>query len=123
MSCFKTHGVGVALTLSACVAVGEPLPESSLLERYGVTPDQLPVATQVETSDEKSPSLFQLTPEAPLVDIRLGGPNKLEEVGNITIDNMARRDYERCLRLHAELLVRESGQLAVQSVPANVRCE
>jgi len=123
MSCFKTHGVGVALTLSACVAVGEPLPESSLLERYGVTPDQLPVATQVETSDEKSPSLFQLTPEAPLVDIRLGGPNKLEEVGNITIDNMARRDYERCLRLHAELLARESGQLAVQSVPANVRCE
>jgi len=123
MSCFKTHGVGVGLTLSACVAVGEPLPESSLLERYGVTPDQLPVATQVETSDEKSPSLFQLTPEAPLVDIRLGGPNKLEEVGNITIDNMARRDYERCLRLHAELLARESGQLAVQSVPANVRCE
>ena len=123
MSCFKTHGVGVALTLSACVAVGEPLPESSLLERYGVTPDQLPVATQVETSDEKSPSLFQLTPEAPLVDIRLGGPSKLEEVGNITIDNMARRDYERCLRLHAELLARESGQLAVQSVPANVRCE
>ena len=129
MSGFKTHGVGVGLTLSACVAVGETLPESSLLGRYGVTADQLPSATQVEisdVSDEKSPSLFQLKPEASLVeilDIRLGELRGPEEVGNITIDNMARRDYARCLRLHSELLARESGQLAVQSVPPNVRCE
>lgn len=126
MSCFKTHGVGVGLTLSACVAVGEPLPGSSLLERYGVTPDQLPVATQVQTpgvSDEKSPSLFQLKPEAPLVDIRIGERTELEEVGNITIDNMARRDYERCLRLHAELLERKSDLPTVQTGRPNGQCE
>ncbi|WP_248799458.1 hypothetical protein [Pseudomonas sp. MWU13-2105] len=110
MSCFKTQGVGVGLTLSACVAVGEPLPESSLLGRYGVTPEQLPVVTQVQTPDEKSPSLFQLRPEVPLVDIHFGERTAPEEVGNITIDNMARRDYERCLRRHDELLLRESGR-------------
>ncbi|MGY2221455.1 hypothetical protein ACW9IK_02065 [Pseudomonas gingeri] len=114
MSCFKPHGVGVGLTLSACVAVGDPLPasslESTLLGRYGITPDQLPVATQVEVSDEKSPSLFQLKPKAPLVDVRFGERKGPEEVGNITIDNMARRDYERCLRLQGELLERESGR-------------
>lgn len=123
MSCFKTQGLGVGLTLSACVAVGEPLPETSLLGRYGMTPEQLPAATQVQTSDETPPSLFQLKPETPVVDFRFGERTAPEEVGNITIDNMARRDYERCLRLHAELLAREAGQLAVQSVPANVRCE
>ncbi len=119
MSCFRTHGVGVGLTLSACVAVGEPLPESSLLGRYGVTPDQLPVATQMETSEasaEKSPSLFQLKPEAPLVDIRFGERTAPADVGNITIDNMARRDYERCLRLQGELLERDAGR-------PDVRCE
>ncbi|WP_248747482.1 MULTISPECIES: hypothetical protein [unclassified Pseudomonas] len=123
MSCFKTHGVGVGLTLSACFAVGEPLPESSLLGRYGVTPDQLPAATQVEMSDGKSPSLFQLKPETPVVDIRFGERMAPEEVGNITIDNMARRDYERCLRLHAELLERKSDLPAVQSGRPNVQCE
>ncbi|WP_256350415.1 hypothetical protein [Pseudomonas gingeri] len=111
MSCFKSHGVGVGLTLSACVAMGEPLPESSLLDRYGVTPDQLPAATQVEKPDEKSPSLFQLKPEAPVVDIRFGERTAPEEVGNITIDNMARRDYERCLRLQGELLDRRKSGL------------
>ncbi|WP_191486245.1 hypothetical protein [Pseudomonas sp. FEN] len=122
MSCFKKHGVGVGLTLSACVVVGEPLPENSLLDRYGVTPEQLPVATQARTSDmsgEKSPSLFQLKPEVPLVDIldiRLGKRALPEEVGNITIGNMARRDYERCLRLHLELPRRESSR-------PNPRCE
>ncbi|MBV6752808.1 hypothetical protein KV580_21030 [Pseudomonas chlororaphis] len=126
MSCFKTHGVGVGLTLSACIAVGEPLPENSLLGRYGVTPDQLPAATRVETSETsagKTPSLFQLKPEAPVVDIRFGERTAPEEVGNITIDNMARRDYERCLRLHAELLERKSGWPVVPSGQPNVQCE
>ncbi|NWD09784.1 hypothetical protein [Pseudomonas gingeri] len=119
MSCFKPHGVGVGLTLSACVAVGEPLPESSLLSRYGVTPEQLPVMTQVETSgvsEDTSSRLFQLKPEAPLVDVRIGERAPPEEVGNITIDNMARRDYERCLRLQGQLLERESRR-------PNPRCE
>lgn len=126
MSCFKTHGMGVGLTLSACVAVGEPLPESSLLGRYGVTPEQLPIATRAETSgvpDEKLPSLFQLKPEAPAVDIRFGERTAPEDMGNITIDHMARRDYERCVRLHSELLERKSGLPAVQSGQLNLQCE
>ncbi|NWA26698.1 hypothetical protein HX870_23195 [Pseudomonas gingeri] len=116
MSCFKTHGVGVGLTLSACIAVGEPLPESSLLGRYGVTPEQLPAAADAPKAEQTPPSLFQLKPEAPLVSLRFSEQVPPESVGNITIDNMARRDHERCLRLQGELLKREAAW-------PNAKCE
>ncbi|WP_273824838.1 MULTISPECIES: hypothetical protein [Pseudomonas] len=113
MSCFKAHGMGVGLTLSACVALGEPLPESSLLDRYGMTVDDLPAATVTQAPKaavEEPASLFQLQPEPPLVDIRLGEQKALESVGNITIDNMLRRDQEHCLRLLGQSLERDPGR-------------
>ncbi|WP_212810144.1 hypothetical protein [Pseudomonas sp. Ost2] len=122
MSCFKPHGVGVGLTLSACVAVGDPLPASFLVERYGL----LPIPTQAVASpapDEKSPRRFHLQPEAPPVVLRFGGRTTSGDVGNITIDNMARRDYQHCRRLRGEFLERKFGRTAVQSVQLNFQCE
>lgn len=113
MSCFKTHGMGVGLTLSACVAMGEPLPESSLLSRYGMTVEDLPAAVVQEPSKEPTEapaSLFQLQPEPPLVDIRIGERTEAQSVGNISIDNMIKRDQQHCQRLLEQALERDSDR-------------
>ncbi|SEI09278.1 hypothetical protein NLK61_09195 [Pseudomonas fuscovaginae UPB0736] len=113
MSCFKAHGMGVGLTLSACVAMGEPLPESSLLGRFGMTVDDLPAAAVPEpsrTAVEEPVSRFQLQPELPVVDIRFSERTEPESVGNISIDNMRRRDQEHCLRLLEQSVERDPGR-------------
>lgn len=113
MSCFKAHGMGVGLTLSACVAMGEPLPESSLLSRYGMTVEDLPTVAVKEPARkpaEEPPSLFKLQPELPAVNIRFEERSPPESVGNISIDNMIRRDQQHCQRLLEQALERDSDR-------------
>jgi len=85
-------------------AVAEELPHSSILKRYGVTPDQLPAAAP-STADEPEPpaSLFRIEPEQPWATVRLGDGKKPEMTGNISIDNAEARERERCQRVLGEL--------------------
>ncbi|BBP70718.1 hypothetical protein PHLH6_27220 [Pseudomonas sp. Seg1] len=86
------------------------LPQSSILSRYGITPEQLPSPTKsevIEPVEEKS--RFQIQPEQPFVTIRLGDGKQPQTTGNLSIDRMAQQDYERCQRLQGEV-ARRGGQ-------------
>ena len=83
------------------------LPHSSLLSRYGVTPDQLPEPAKSEDAkpvEEKS--RFHIQPEQPFVTIRIGEDHEPEMTGNLSIDRMAQQERQRCQRLQEELVRR-----------------
>nr|WP_178076531.1 MULTISPECIES: hypothetical protein [Pseudomonas] len=97
---------GLALAVLSASAAAD-LPHSSILSRYGMTPDELPKPPAIETkpvAEEKS--LFQVQPEQPWATMRIGNGNLPEVTGNISIDNSVRQEYERCHKLRAEMIKR-----------------
>jgi hypothetical protein len=101
----QRYGIGLALVLMAGSAMAEDLPQQSILKRYGVTPDQLPAAAQA-TEKEAQPepgSRFHIDAERPWASVTLGEGKKPETTGNISIDNAAAREFERCQRVRGEL--------------------
>ncbi|MGB5827652.1 MAG: hypothetical protein WBH22_14560 [Pseudomonas mandelii] len=102
MSNSKKHLIGLALALLSGSAAAE-LPHSSILSRYGMTPDQLPTPAPSEPADPQvEKSRFQLQPEEPFVTFR-SGEKQPEMTGNISIDHAMQQDYERCQKIHEEL--------------------
>ena len=105
MSDNQRYGIGLALLLIAGSVMAEDLPQQSILKSYGVTPDQLPVAapaTDKQVEPEPS-SRFHIDAERPWASVTLGEGKKPETTGNISIDNAAAREFERCQRVRGEL--------------------
>jgi hypothetical protein len=98
----KKHLIGLALALLSASATAE-LPHSSILSRYGMTPDQLPTPASPETVEPlEEKSRFQLQPEQPFVTFR--SEQKHPEItGNISIDHARQQEYDRCQKLNEEL--------------------
>ncbi|MEB0045128.1 MULTISPECIES: hypothetical protein [unclassified Pseudomonas] len=106
MSNSKRFALGMVLAVLSANAAAE-LPQHSILSRYGMTPDELPkpsAAALLKPIEEKS--LFQLQPEQPWANIRLGDGKKPEVTGNISIDHSVQQEFERCQRLRDEMLKR-----------------
>ncbi|MHC8394838.1 hypothetical protein ACYZT8_14465 [Pseudomonas sp. LB3P93] len=102
MSNSKRHIIGLALALLSASAAAE-LPHSSILSRYGMTPDQLPTPASPETVEPlEEKSRFQLQPEEPFVTFR-SEQKQPEITGNISIDHAMQQDYDRCQKIHEEL--------------------
>lgn len=97
------HGLGLALLLAMGGAVAEDLPQPSILQRFGVTPDQLPAATPGKVTEPEQDKRFQLDGERPVVNVTLGEGKQPETTGNISIDNAAAREFERCRQVRSEL--------------------
>jgi hypothetical protein len=96
----------LALAVLSASAAAE-LPHSSILSRYGMTPDELPKPAAVETqapAEEKT--LFHIEPEQPWATVRFGDGKKPEVTGNISIDNSVQQEYERCLKLRDQMIKR-----------------
>ncbi|MBV4458332.1 hypothetical protein KVG96_10255 [Pseudomonas sp. COR58] len=110
MKRFKGYVVVAGMALMTAQAWAD-LPHSSILSRYGVSTDELPAPSKNEPAEPvEEKSRFQLQPEQPLVTVRLGdGKPPQETTGNLSIDNMARQDLERCQRMQAEV-ARRGGQ-------------
>ncbi|MFJ2362325.1 hypothetical protein ACIPIN_01165 [Pseudomonas sp. NPDC087697] len=111
MSNSKSRAVAVALMILSASAMAEELPHGSILNRYGVTADQLPAPAKVEqTKPEPEKSRFQIQPEQPWVKLSLGDGKQPPVTGNISIDNATARDYERCQTIRGQMLQR-GGQV------------
>ncbi|AGL85001.1 hypothetical protein PFLCHA0_c32310 [Pseudomonas protegens CHA0] len=100
----KRYASGVVLALWVAMASAEELPHSSILKRYGVTPDQLPAGQPApEVKEEPAPSRFHVQPEQPWAQVRLGDDKRPDTTGNISIDNAEARERERCQQVRNEL--------------------
>ncbi|CAI8734638.1 Secreted protein [Pseudomonas sp. IT-347P] len=106
MKGFKGYVGFVALALCSANAWAD-LPQSSILNRYGITADQLPSPPKTEALEPiEEKSRFQIQPEQPFVTIRLGDGKQPQTTGNLSIDRMAQQDLERCRRLQGEVVKR-----------------
>lgn len=83
----------LVLMLGMCGASAEELSSDSLLQRYGVQPDELPATTVVEPV-ENTPR-FNIQPESPPVTFG-STDTPLEKTGNPSIDAMQERDRRLC---------------------------
>ncbi|POA35771.1 MULTISPECIES: hypothetical protein [unclassified Pseudomonas] len=111
MSNSKRQAVVAALMMLSASAIAEELPHSSILNRYGVTADQLPTPAQVEQPEpDPEKSHFQIQPEQPWVKLSTGNGKQPPVTGNISIDNANAREYERCQMIRGQLLQR-GGQV------------
>lgn len=63
----KRCAIGLVLSLLAGTALADELPHNSILQRYGVTPEQLPAGAKlkVEPKQQPAPSRFHIAPEQP----------------------------------------------------------
>ncbi|WP_047336935.1 hypothetical protein [Pseudomonas protegens] len=104
MSNSKRYASGMVLALWVAMASAEELPHSSILKRYGVTPDQLPAGQPApEVKEAPAPSRFHVQPEQPWAQVRLGDDKRPDTTGNISIDNAEARERERCQQVRNEL--------------------
>lgn len=120
MSDNKRYAIGLALSLVAGGAWAEDVPQHSILNRYGVTPDQLPAAVPGAVIDEAEPaaSLFHIEPEQPWITASPSPRQQPEVTGNISIDNATAQEFERCQRARGELQKR--GQQSLISCDSSV---
>ncbi|KAF0866504.1 hypothetical protein [Pseudomonas sp. LD120] len=116
MSNGKCYASGLVLALWALVAAAEELPQSSILKRYGVSPEQLPAAQPAPPIKEQAtPSRFKLQAEQPVVNLRLGDGQAPVSTGNISIDNAQARERERCQQMRDALSKRGKAQSLICS--------
>ncbi len=108
----KRCAIGLVLSLLAGTTLADELPHNSILQRYGVTPEQLPAGAKlkVEPKQQPAPSRFHIAPEQPWAQVRLGDGQQPETTGNISIDNAARQEYDRCQKVRGELYKRNAQQ-------------
>lgn len=102
--------IGLMATMVSASA-GAELPDASILDRYGISSDQLPVAqarSRVSEADASAPR-FVIRPEKPWVSVSLGEGRKPDMTGNISIDRSTQQEHERCLRLQDQSLQRRGG--------------
>ncbi|OLF53707.1 hypothetical protein [Pseudomonas chlororaphis] len=111
----QRYGVGLVLALAAVGAMAEDLPQQSILHRYGVTPDQLPLEAPGKAPEPEPQSLFKIPaegagnslyhvdPNRPGANVTRGDGNEPESTGNISIDNAAAREFERCQQVRSQL--------------------
>ncbi|MGE7955598.1 hypothetical protein ACQKQA_03195 [Pseudomonas sp. NPDC089530] len=103
MSDNPRYGIGLALVLAAGSTMAEDLPAQSILQRFGVTPEQLPAAVPGQAAEPEQDSRFRIDAEQPWVNVTLGEGKQPETTGNISIDNAAAREFERCRQVRREL--------------------
>ncbi|MGZ0701306.1 hypothetical protein [Pseudomonas sp. L5B5] len=107
MSNSKRHASVLVLALWAVVASAEDLPPSSILKRYGVSPDQLPAGQPLPATEPlTTTSRFRLDPDLPSVQLRLGDGKAPDSTGNISIDNANAQERQRCRQVRDELVRR-----------------
>jgi len=108
---------GVLMALWTGLVAAEELPRSSILQRYGVSVDQLPAGQPAPAQSPPAPaSRFNLQPESPLVNLRLGDGSAPPSTGNISIDNAEARERERCQQVRDELS-RRGKPLGISCAP------
>lgn len=99
MNFYKGHFVCVLIGAFSGISVAEDLPNSSLLQGYGVTADKLRKPVQAEVLKGKpEPSRFPISAEKPLVNFRFTEKPKAEVTGNPSIDNLNSRQLDECMR-------------------------
>lgn len=109
--------VGLMWILATSSALAE-LPDQSILTRYGITSEQLPVAQADSPVEVVSRPRFEVKPEKPWVSVSLGKSRKPQMTGNISIDHSNQQAYERCLRLQEESLRRKGGWVSCEQSSA-----
>ena len=102
----------LATWLLSGVAMADELPDSSLLQHYGVATDQLPTPAQA-TPVETKPAVSQFPIEAakPLMTFQIRDKNRPEPTGNPSIDNVIERDLKACRRMRATALERGNSYI------------
>lgn len=87
--------------------MADELPQGSLLQRYGVTTDQLPAAKEpLPEEASPAPSLFPIEAEKPLVKFEFRDKSKPASTGNPSIDGINARDQQACERTRSAALER-----------------
>lgn len=104
MSDNQRYGIGLALVLIAGSVMAEDLPQQSILKRYGVTPtSSRRCAGHRQASRARAEQPLSYRRGTALGERDSGEGKKPETTGNISIDNAAAREFERCQRVRGEL--------------------
>ncbi|WXL25419.1 hypothetical protein WG219_19310 [Ectopseudomonas mendocina] len=94
----------LGLLLGCTLAFADGLPEEgSLLQRFGVQADELPLSQEGPAQDGVH---FQLEPDSPLVQFKFEDEKPIETTGNPAIDAMRERDRRNCENTRQELIKR-----------------
>lgn len=104
----KQSVIAAVICVSACAGAMAELPEHSILNHYGITPEQLPAAVAGEPVDPPPKSLFEIPAQGPWGELSQGAA-VTPMTGNITIDRALEQEQARCLRFRDEARRRKSG--------------
>ena len=106
----KKNTIAALIGLLACASAMAELPDRSILSRYGIASDQLP-AGQVDKSVEtpSGKSYFKVPPVGSWGAVIPSDAMKPPMTGNISIDQSAQQDHERCRRTQNQALRRNGG--------------
>jgi len=107
----KKNTVAALVYVLASTSAMAELPDQSILSRYGIASDQLPVGQADGSVDASSGKFhFKVPPMGPWGVVTPSDAMKPSMTGNISIDHAVQQDQERCRRAQNEALRRNSGQ-------------
>jgi hypothetical protein len=99
MSIYKKIVVCVLFSMLSWGAVAVELPDSLLVQHYGVTSDQMPKPLKFLGAEiTTEPSLFSMGKNTPDITLRFIERPRPEVTGNPSIDHLNVRQLNECLR-------------------------
>ncbi|MDB6442447.1 hypothetical protein SAMN03159507_04447 [Pseudomonas sp. NFACC32-1] len=101
--------------MGAMVSVGvlADLPDQSILTRYGISADQLPMAEGDHRADAPSHlPRFELQMPRSWIRVDIEAAKRPGITGNISIDRSNRQEYEHCLRMQEQSLRRTGATIS-----------
>lgn len=106
----KKNTVAALMCILASTSAMAELADQSILSRYGIASDQLPAGQASESVEASSgKSHFRVPPVAPWGVVIPSDAMKPPMTGNISIDQSAQQDHERCRRTQNQALRRNGG--------------
>jgi hypothetical protein len=106
----KHSVIAAAICVLVCDSVMAELPEHSILNRYGITSEQLPAARTGEPVEPfPGKTRFEISAHRPWATLNLEEAVTPPVTGNISIDRALQQERARCLRLRDEARQRKSG--------------
>ncbi|MFL1491873.1 hypothetical protein ACMSI6_26625 [Pseudomonas antarctica] len=108
----KICGVAIMVWGLSAYSAASGLPDESILQRFGVSADQLPKSPEPAPAEAAVvDSLFRIEAEKPLITFRPSKEIKPAPTGNPSVDRLIARDFERCRKAGMSELVCGSGHI------------
>lgn len=109
----KQSGFAILIGVLACTGAMAELPETSILNRYGVTSDRLPgVPADTAVVPAMGKPRFEIGPPVPWASMAPEQPRKQGMTGNISIDRAIEQEQDRCRRLRNFASPQKQGWLS-----------